>query len=245
MDKAQLIPTSHPKYHQTLAQILLKGGIVGALWGHHLYFLACNACDTKAVKRMNLVKGRAEDQVFVAPGAIEEAEEFADIKKSRGLSNASKKIGMEPLKYLEFLFKKFPLGVELYAKNSAPSSVTFATKNGKTIWIAGHMADRSYSLLLQTVRSLRRAGKNIVFAGTSLNLKGQDTLTVRQMDKVLKYFSDKIDAISLHPNSDKLKKVKYSTSCSVVSFIKEHPQVLRVGCTPISTLQKYIPELIF
>lgn len=245
MVKAQLVSLSDPKHHQKLSQIISEGGVVGAIWGYHLYFLTCNAYNLEAVKRMNQLKGRAYDQVVVAPGAIEEVAEFADIKKSQGLKFAAQKIGMKPLAYLESLFKKFPLGIELYANAQAPSAVTFQTKNGKTIWIAGHMADSNYSKFLATVRNLRRAGKNIVFAGTSLNLKGEDTLTVKQADKVVKYFSDKIDAISLHPSSHKLKKTKYSTSCSVVSFIKERPQVLRIGCSPISTLQKYIPELIF
>lgn len=245
MAKAQLISISHPKHHQTLTRIMLRGGIVGTLWGHHLYFLACNACDIKAVKRMNIIKDRSPDQVFVSPGAVEEVQEFADIKRSRGLINASKKKGMKPLEYIEFLFKKFPLGVELYANDKVPDSVAFVTKNGKTIWIAGHMADKNYSKLLEAVRNLRRAGKNMVFAGTSLNLKGYNTLTVRQFDKVIKDFSDKVDVISVHPNADSLKRVRYATSCSVISFIDKRPQILRVGCTPLNTLKKYIPELIF
>lgn len=244
MPKAQLIPISHPRHHQRLAQILLRGGIVGALWGYHLYFLACNAYDSKAVKRMNQLKGRAEDQVFVTPGGVEEAEEFADIKKSLGFNLASKKMGMEPLKYLEFLFKKFPLGVELYAKNSAPSAVTFPTNFGKTIWIAGHMADSNYSKFLAKVRDLRRAGQKLAFAGTSLNLRGENTMTVKQLSELLEHFQDKIDAISVYPEADKLKKVRYKTSCSVVSFLGKRPRLLRVGCSSAATLQKYIPDLL-
>lgn len=243
MSKAILFKITQPKHHQALADILSKGGIVGAIWGHHLYFLACNACDVDAVKRMNRLKGRAEDQVFACPGAIEEAEEFADIKRSQGLIIAARKMKMKPLKYLEFLYRKFPLGVELYASEKAPSSVTFATDFGKTIWIAGHMADKNYSKLLETVRNLRRSGKNIVFAGTSLNLKGDDTLTVKEFDEVISHFGDKIEALSVHPKGKSLKKLRYSTSCSVVSLINKRPKLLRLGCTKISTLKKYIPDL--
>lgn len=241
--KAQLIDRSHPSHHQTLAQIMLKGGVVGAIWGHHLYFLSCNACDLKAVARMNEIKGRAVDQVFVSPGAVEEAEEFADIKKSKGLIFAARRFNMSPAKYLEFLFRKFPIGVELFANGQAPDAVTFETKDGKTIWIAAHMGDKNYSKFLETVRNLRRAGHQIVFAGTSLNLKGDNTLTVKQLDKVVEDFGDKVDAISVHPQAKNLKKLKFSTSCSVVSFVGKRPKLLRIGCTKVETLKKYIPNL--
>ena len=244
MSKARKIEFTHPEHAKTLANIMLKGGIVGAIWGHHLYFLACNACNLDAVKRMNKIKGRSEDQVFVSPGAVDEAEEFADIKRSKGLIFASHKKGMTPTKYLEFLYKRFPLGVELYANDKAPSTITFATDRGRTIWIAGHMNDKIYSKFLTTVRTLRRAGKNIVFAGTSLNLRGDNTLTVKQLDKVIEDFEDKIDAISVNPNASKLKKLRYTTSCSVVSFVGSKPKLLRVGCTSVPILKKYIPGLI-
>ena len=240
---AKLVNLSDPNHHKTLAQIMVSGGIVGTIWGHHLYFLACNACDIKAVKRLNLLKGRPVEKVFVSPGAIEEVEEFADITRSKGLSFAAKKMKMKPLKYLEFLFRKFPLGVELFAKPSAPSAVTFATKDGKTIWIAGHMGDKYYSGLLQTVRDLRAKGEKIVFAGTSLNLRGENTLTVKDFDNVVADFGQKIDAISVHPKATNIKRLRFNTSCSVVSFIHSKPQLLRVGCTQISTLKKYIPNL--
>ena len=241
--KARIIKTSDPKYSETLADIMLKGGIVGAIWGHHLYFLACNACDLKAVKRMNEVKSRSVSQVFASPGSVEEAEEFADLKKSKGLVNCANILGLGPKEYLEFLFKKFPLAVELFAKVNAPASVVFATKDGKTIWIAGHSADKNYTKLLEHVRNLRKSGKNIVFAGTSLNLKGDNTLTVKQLDKVIKDFGDKIDAIVEHSKSASIKKLRYSTSSSAVSFINTRPKLLRLGCTKITTLKKYIPNL--
>lgn len=244
MTKALLFCIDDPSHHKSLAQIMLSGGVVGSIWGHHLYFLACNAFDPRAVARMNGIKGRRSDQILVSPGAVEEAEEFADIKKSKGLINASKKVGLLPLEYLEFLFKKFPLGVELYANGSAPSSVTFTTPNGKTIWIAAHMGDKNYSRFLETVRNLRKTGKKIIFAGTSLNLKGENTLTVKEFDKVLADFGDKLDAIAFHPKGKELKKLKFSTSSSVVSFIGKRPKLLRLGCIKIKTLQKYIPDLI-
>src|SRR3989344_6860824 len=175
--KAKLLNISDPNHAKTMAEIMFSGGIVGAIWGHHLYFLACNACDAKAVSRMNKLKGRPKDQVFASPGAVEEAEEFGDLEKSRALVSTAKKMHLSPKKYLEFLYKKFPLAVELFAKKSAPNSVVFATSSGKTIWIAGHMADKSYSKFLEYVRNLRKSGKKIVFAGTSLNLKGDNTLT--------------------------------------------------------------------
>ena len=241
--KAKLLKTSDPKHSETLANIMLKGGIVGALWGHHLYFLACNACDVKAVERMNKVKGRPKSQVFASPGAAHEAQEFADFKKSKGLVNSARKMRMSEKAYIELLFKKFPLAVELFAKENAPSSVAFATKDGKTIWIAGHSTDKNYTKLLEHVRNLRKSGKNIVFAGTSLNLRGDNTLTVRQLDKVIEDFGEKIDAIAIHPGEKSLKKLKYSTSSSAVSFTGAKPKLLRLGCTKITTLKKYIPDL--
>jgi len=241
--KAKLISIFHPKHSQTMAEILLKGGIVGALWGHHLYFLACNAYDLTAVKKLNNIKGRPKNQVLVSPGAIEEVEEFVDIKKSNGLFFAAKEMGMKPLAYLEFLFKKFPLGVELFANDQVPSSITFETLAGKTIWLAAHMGDKNYSKLLQAVRQFRREGKNVVFAGTSLNLPGESTLTVKQLDKVIEHFAGKVDAISIHPKGDKLKKLNFSISCSVVSFIGDKPKLLRVGSVSETTLKKYIPDL--
>ena len=241
--KAKLLKTSDPKHSQTLASIMLKGGIVGALWGHHLYFLACNACDIKAVQRMNLIKGRHKSQVFASPGAVEEAEEFGDLEKSKALIFAAKKKQMSPKAYLEFLYMKFPLAVELFAKKNAPSAVTFATADGNTIWIAGHMTDKIYSDFIEQVRNLRRKGKKIVFAGTSLNLKGENTLTVRELDKAIEDFGEKIDAISVHPGEKTLKKLKFSTSSSAVSFTGVKPKLLRLGCTKITTLKKYIPDL--
>lgn len=243
MSRARLIEITHPQHHQTLAQILLEDGIVGTIWGYHLYFLTCNAFSKQAVARMNQLKNRPPSQVLASPGAVEEAEEFADIKGSKGLEYAASKMGRTPLKYLEFLYHKFPLGVELRAKKSAPQAVTLATKEGKNIWIAGHLADKSYSQLLAAVRGLRRQGKKIAFAGTSLNLMGGNTLTVKQFDQVVAHFGDKIDAISIHPQAKNLKKVRYATSCSAVSFIGKKPRVLRVGATSIATLKKYIPGL--
>lgn len=244
MAKLNLIDITHPKHSERLAEILLNGGVVGAIWGHHLYFLACNACDSRAVARMNSIKGRPKGQVFASPGAVEEAEEFSDFKKNQALLWASKQMKMTPRGYLTYLYRKFPLAVELYANNKAPSAVTFATDSGKTIWIAGHMGDRVYSKFLEVVRSLRKSGHRVVFAGTSLNLPGENTLTVKQLDQVIANFEDKIDAISVHPNADKLKKLRYATSCSAVSFIGSKPRLLRVGCTSLSTLKKYIPGLI-
>ncbi|TSC64656.1 MAG: Uncharacterized protein G01um101493_70 [Microgenomates group bacterium Gr01-1014_93] len=241
--KARLIDISHPKHAQTMAQIMLNGGIVGAIWGHHLYFLACNACNLKAVARMNGIKNRPKNQVFVSPGAVEEAQEFGDFEKSKALIWASRKLNLAPIKYLEFLFKKFPLGVELIANGKAPSSVTFTTKKGKTIWIAAHMGDKNYSKFLDEVRSLRKSGKKIIFAGTSLNLRGDNTLTVKDFDKVMEDFGDKVDGLSVHSRGGSLKKLRFSTSCSVVSFIHDKPKLLRVGCTKHKTLQKYIPGL--
>lgn len=241
--KASLLNLNDPNHHQTLAQILADGGVVGSIWGHHLYFLACNACDTKAVTRMNLLKGRPKDQTFVSPGAVEDAQELADFKKCPSLLEAAQKMGLTPKAYLKFLFKKFPLGVELMAKPSVPSSLTFSTDKGKTIWIAAHMRDKSYSKLLSTVRDLRKNGKKVIFAGTSLNLKGLNTLTVNQLDQVIKDFGQSLDAISVHPQEKKLKRLSFNTSCSVVSFIHQKPTLLRVGCTNIKTLKRYIPEL--
>lgn len=241
--KAKLIEVSDLKHAETLANILLEGGVVGALWGYHLYFLACNAFDQKATARMNKIKGRNKLQVLASPGAVEEAEEFAQLQNCRALNFTSKKMGMSPKTYLEFLFKKFPIAVELFANSSAPSTVTFATKDGNTIWIAAHSADKNYSKFLVAVRTLRRSGKNIVFAGTSMNLKGENTLTIRDFDKVIKDFGEKLDAIAVHQKNGKIKKLKFSTSSSVVSFIGNSPKLLRLGAASVVTLKKYIPDL--
>ena len=244
MKKAALINLTDSGHSKTLAEILANGGIVGAIWGHHLYFLACNACDIDAVTRMNSLKNRPSTQTLVSPGAIEDAEELADLNKCPALLTAAQKKDMDPASYLEFLFKKFPLGVELMAKSDVPGTLTFSTDKGKTIWIAAHMGDKNYSKLLKEVRDLRRNGKKVIFAGTSLNIKGTDTLTVNQLDKVIEDFGENIDAISVHPGEKKLKRLNFNTSCSVVSFINEKPTLLRIGCTKISTLKKYIPELV-
>ena len=241
--RAKLIEITHPKHSETMAEILLQGGIIGAIWGHHLYFLACNGFDKKAVARMNQIKGRPKTQVFASPGAVEEAEEFVDFKKSTALIYTSQKMNMTPRAYLEFLYQKFPLAVELYANSKVPPGITFATENGKTIWIAGHMRDKTYSKLLSAVRNLREQGKKVIFAGTSLNLKGDNTLTVKELDKVVADFGGKIDAIAVHPNYKNLKKLRFSTSSSVVSFIGEQPLLKRIGCTGLNTLKKYIPDL--
>lgn len=243
MNKAVLINLSDPNHSKTLAEILINGGVVGSIWGHHLYFLACNACDPKAVAKMNSLKNRSVSQTFVSPGAVEDAEELSDFNKCNALLKTSQKMGMEPKKYLEFLFKKFPIGVELFAKDNVPNSLTFATEKGKTIWIAAHMGDKNYSKLLTEVRNLRKNGKKVIFAGTSLNLKGANTLTVNQLDKVLNDFGHNLDAISVHPKEKKLKRLKFNTSCSVISFISSKPKLLRLGCTNIKTLNKYIPGL--
>lgn len=231
-------------HNKTLAQILLKGGVVGAIWGHHLYFLACNAYSQKAVWRMNKIKGRPQAQVFASPGAVEEAEEFADFQKCKALAFAAKKMKMTPRDYIASLYKKFPITLELFAKDNIPSSVTFAKEHGKTIWIAGHMADRSYSKLLETVRKLRGQGRKIIFAGTSLNIRGNKTLTVREFDKVVEYFGRKLEAISVHPRASSLKKLRYSVSSSVISFIDKRPVLKRLGSTNIDTLKKYVPGLL-
>lgn len=241
--QAKLVEITNPKHGETLADVILKGGVVGALWGHHLYFLACNAWDKKAVERMNEIKGRDKTQVFASPGSHEEAEEFADINKNKALRTASKKMGMKPLQYIEFLFKKFPLAIELFANKNAPPAVTFSTKKGKNIWIAGFAADKIYREFLDAVRNLRRNGETVVFAGTSLNLKGDNTLTVRDFDKVTRDFGNKVNALSVHPKANTLKKLKFSTSSSAVSFTSEKPKILRLGATSINTLKKYIPDL--
>ena len=241
--RAKLIKITHLKSSETMAEILCHGGIVGAIWGHHLYFLACNACNKKAVARMNQIKGRPKNQVFASPGAVEEAEEFADFKKSKALIFASQKMNMTPRTYLEFLYRKFPLAVELYANSKVPPSITFVTKTGKTIWIAGHMRDKTYSKLLGAVRNLRKKGKKIIFAGTSLNLRGDNTLTVKEFDRVVTDFGDKVDALAVYPNYKTLKKLCYATSSSVVSFIGKRPELKRLGCSTIETLKKYIPNL--
>ncbi|EKD91177.1 MAG: hypothetical protein ACD_30C00040G0022 [uncultured bacterium] len=243
MSKAALINLSDPNHHKTLAEILTNGGVVGSIWGHHLYFLACNACDPKAVAKMNSLKNRPATQTFVSPGAVEDAQELADLEKCPALLNSSQKMGMTPIKYLEFLFKKFPLGVELIAKDNVPNSLTFATDVGKTIWIAAHMGDKNYTKLLKEIRNLRKIGKKVIFAGTSLNLKGANTLTVNQLDQVLNDFGHSLDAISVHPKEKKLKRLSFNTSCSVISFISSNPKLLRLGCTNIKTLSKYIPDL--
>lgn len=241
--RAQLIKVTHFESSETMAEILLQGGIVGALWSHHLYFLCCNGFNKKAVAKMNQIKGRPETQVFASPGAVEEAEEFVDFKKSKALLWAARQTKMSPKDYLKFLYQKFPLAVELYANSKVPPSVTFATENGKTIWIAGHMRDKTYSKLLSAVRNLRYQGKKVIFAGTSLNLKGDNTLTVRDFDKVVTDFGGKIDAIAIHPNYKNLKKLRYATSSSVVSFIGKRPILKRLGCSSVVTLKKYIPGL--
>lgn len=192
---------------------------------------------------MNQIKGRPETQVFASPGAVEEAEEFVDFKKSKALLWAARQTKMSPRDYLKFLYQKFPLAIELYANSKVPSSVTFATKTGKTIWIAGHMRDKTYSKLLSAVRNLRQQGKKVIFAGTSLNLRGDSTLTVKDFDKVVADFGDKIEAIAIHPNYKNLKKLRYATSSSVVSFIGEKPFLKRIGCTSLKTLKRYIPDL--
>src|SRR3989344_1403906 len=244
MAKAKLISITDPNYEHTVANIMLEGGIVGAIWGHHLYFLACNAADPEAVKRLNILKKRPDDQVFASPGAIEEAEEFADFLKNPGLKYAASEMKLSSRDYLEFLFQKFPLAVELVANEKAPKSVTFITANGKTIWVAGHMADKNYSKLLSAVRNLSRNGKNLIFAGTSLNLRGENTLTIKESDQVIEDFGSKLEAIVTHPEAKSLKKVRYGTSCSVVSFTGSRPKLLRLGSVSILTLKKYIPGLL-
>jgi tRNA A37 threonylcarbamoyladenosine synthetase subunit TsaC/SUA5/YrdC len=243
MPKAKLINLSDPEHYNIMAQILLDGGVVGAIWAHHLYFLAGNAFDKEAVKKINQIKGRPVDQVLASPGSVEEAEELADFKKCEGLLYAAKKMKMTPKQYLEFLFRKYPLAVELYSKDDAPTSITLATEKGRTIWIAAHMTDKSYANLLGSVRKLRRGGNSIFFAATSLNLTGENTLTVKDFDTVLAQFGQKLNAISIFPNSDKLKKLKYATSSSAVSFIYKRPKLIRIGATSITSLKKYIPDL--
>lgn len=241
--RAKLIDIQHPEHGKTLAEIMLGGGIIGALWGYHLYFLACNACSKKTTARMNEIKGRPKDQVFASPGAVEEAEEFADLGRSPALLWAARQMEMEPKDYIKFLYHKFPLTIELFANGKAPDSVTFATEDGKTIWIAGHMRDKTYSQFLEAVRNLRRQGKKVIFAGTSLNIRGDNTLTVREFDKVVAYFADKVDALSVFKGWQDLKKLRYSTSSSVVSFIGKRPKLKRLGCSAVTTLKKYIPDL--
>lgn len=243
MNKARLINITDPNHHNILAEILLEGGVIGTIWGYHLYFLACNACDEKAVGRMNLIKGRSEGQVCVSPGSVEEVEEFADLQKNSALLYAAKKMNMQPLEYIKFLYNKFPIAFEFYAKENTPSTLTFMKPEGKTIWIAGHIGDKIYSSLLSVVRNLRRNGKAIVFAGTSMNIKGDNTLTVKQLDKIIEDFGDKLDAISVYPKASKLRALKYSTSSSVVSFTSRDPKLLRVGNTSVNTIRKYIPGL--
>ncbi len=243
MSQAKLLNLADSDHHTQMAQAMLKGGVVGAIWGHHLYFMACNAFDKSAVEKMNSIKNRPRDQIFASPGAVDEAEEFANLNKCPALKKTAKKMGLEPAQYLEYLFKKFPLAVELYAKKGIPSTVTFTTDKGRTIWIAAHMRDRNYQGLLSQVRDLRRKGNKIMFAGTSLNLKGENTLTVKDETKVLKHFRNKLSAISLHPYGKKLKRLNFTTSSSVVSFIHSKPRLLRLGNTSFRILKKYIPDL--
>lgn len=245
MVKAKFLDINHPSHHKDLAQIILKGGVVGSLWGHHLYFLTCNAYDKQAVSRLNKIKGRPANQVLVSPGSIEEIEEFADIKRSEALINTSKLFKMTPIDYLKFLLKKFPLGIEFIAKVHTPGSISKSDEKGvKTIWLAGYLKDKYYCNLLDEVRSLRNKGHKIAFAGSSLNLKGENTLTIKDLDQVILEFGELVEALSVHPNSKKLKRLRFTTSCSAVSFIDEKPRLLRVGCTKISTLRKYIPNLV-
>lgn len=244
MIKAKLISQTDPDHPKTLAKILADGGIVGSIWGFHLYFLSCNAFNKKSVARLNQIKGRQKGQVLASPGAEDEAEEFSDLTKNKALLRSAKEMKFTPKAYLRFLFNKFPLAVELFANKNAPPSVTFTTKLGKTIWVVGHNSDQNYRRFLDEVRSIRRdEGKKVSFAGASLNLTGDNTLTIRDFEMVLKEFGDLVDVLLVHPDSRKIKKLKYGTSCSVVSFIDMQPMLTRLGSTSFQTLKKYIPGL--
>lgn len=243
MSKAKLINITDPKHHEKMAVIMLKGGVVGSLWGHHLYFLACNAHNKNAVKRLNEIKGRPENQVLASPGGIAEAEEYSDLESNTGLIYAAKYFNKTPKEYLRYLYNQFPLAVELYANQKAPTTVTHQLEKGKTIWIVGHTADPFYMGFLESVRNFRKIGHNITFAGTSMNLSGENTLTVKEYDLLLKQFGNSVDAISVHPETGMLTETKYGTSSSAVSFIHEKPLLLRLGATPIEELKKFIPDL--
>lgn len=242
--KTEYIRISDTNYAKEVVNILLKGGIAGVTWGHHLYILACNAYDLKAVAKMNKLKERPPTQVCAIAGEIKEIEEFVDIKKSKGLLFASRKFNMTPLEYTELLFKKFPLLIEFARNRHAPKSATFMNERGDSVWLGGHISDQFYSKLIVEARNLRKNGKQIVIVGSSLNLRGENTLTVKELDKVKKYFDQKIDVIAIHHKAEKLKKLKFTTSSSVVSFLAEYPTLLRLGSVRAETLKKYIPGLV-
>lgn len=243
MTKARLFNQNHPKHHLYLSQILLKGGLIGAVWGHHLYFLACNAYDNKAVSRLNRIKNRPETQVLASPGSSDEAEEFSDLNQNKALVKIATTLNLTPKQYIKFLFNKFPLAIELLSNNKAPDSITQKHPQGKTIWIIGYEKDKFYNKFLESVRIKRKNGIKVVFAGSSLNITGNNTMTIKQTEEVIRVFGPHLDAISIHPRYKEIRKIQFSSSSSAVSFINDRPKLLRLGTTPIKTLQKYIPNL--
>lgn len=243
MSKAKIINITDLNHHEKMALIMLQGGVIGSLWGHHLYFLACNAHNQKAVKRLNQIKNRPENQVLASPGGVEEALEYSDLEKNSGLVYAAGKMDKTPAEYLKYLYSQFPLAIELWANDNAPSTVSHNLEQGKTIWIVGHNADPYYDSFLKTIREFRKIGYNLTFAGTSMNKSGENTLTVLDYDLLIEQFADLVDAISIHPKNGKITEIKYGTSSSAVSFIDKTPKLLRLGATPIEELQKFIPDL--
>lgn len=240
---ARIIDITHPDHSNILTDVLASGGVVASLWGHHLYYLACNAFDGSAVQKLNAIKGRPADQILAMPGLSEEALEFTDARTNQVLKHTAKKAGMSPEQYIHFLYASFPIAMEFRANEKAPTSTTFVAGTQKTIWIIGHARDRRYAHLIETVRSLRNNGKSIVLAGTSLNLTGGKTLTVKNEKVAIDTFGDKVDILSVHPNARSLKKLRFTASSTVISFTHDRPLVLRLGVTPLKTLAKYIPGI--
>ena len=241
--KTKFISTSDPEYGKKLAKIILDGGIVGAIWGHHLYILACNGLDINAVTKLNKLKERSSNQVCAIAGAIEEIEEFVDLKETKGLMSTAKKVKVAPLEYIELLFRKFPLLIEFAHNERAPKSAVAINERGNSVWIGGHLGDKFYTNLITEARNLRSEGEPIVIVGSSLNLHGDSTLTVRDLEKTIKDFGNKIDALAVHHRADQLKRLSFSLSSSVISFLTVTPTLLRIGSTRFDTLRKYIPDL--
>lgn len=238
--KISIFDAQHAK---KAAEAVLNHGVIGSVWAHHLYYLACNAWSREAVNRLNQLKGRPLNQVLASPGNMEDILELADLQGTRGLKQSADIFGRDPESFLNLLTLKYPIMLILKAKNNLPPSIVSDNPAGKVIWIASYQGDRVYRNFLTEVRQLRKKGEKIILAGSSLNKNQEKTLTVKEYQQVEDNFGDELDFLSVHPGHSEIKKLRFSASATVIDFTSVSPTLKRVGSVSWDKLKKYIPNL--
>lgn len=229
-------------------KFLNQGKIIVVPWGkpqRRIFAMMGVADSLEVAKKINIAKGRPENQVLsvcVIPEVIDKA---VILKTSKALKKAAQKLHKTPEEIIGEILEKMPMGFFLEAHSGlGPWVTSFDKKGKKVVYIGGGdtgYEHNFYALVYQ--KFFQKYGRLLI--ATSANKTGEDTHPVINYEQAYQELQGQVDIIfvdkeiKVHP----LPFLRHTVSPTMINLLKDPPHLIRRGSKHEKVLEPYFGEI--